>query len=222
MFKCRDACSKIKDDKTKIQWCRSVIRNVGRILKGLPEGAQWRKAKEKLWKYLGEEYPKTAAWKKLRGYKAKGKCFVEIASDVRELAIKAADEEDVQERLAVEVFLRAIPWHFAQEIRVKQIESLEEALEEAKLRKVLEEEEDGKRKVQAVTKDPRPARQKEGNKVRENRRSRKGPACWGCGEERYMLKNCILWKDFKKGMCRKKEVRVKLERGPLGTYVAPA
>ena len=61
VFECRAACSKVKDDKTKIQWSRSVIGNVGRrILKGLPDGAQWRNAKEELRKYLGEYNPKTA------------------------------------------------------------------------------------------------------------------------------------------------------------------
>ena len=49
MFECRAACSKVKDDKSKTQWCRSVIGNVGRrILKGLPDGAQGRQAKAKL------------------------------------------------------------------------------------------------------------------------------------------------------------------------------
>ena len=84
-----------------------------RILKGLPDGAQWRQAKAELRKYLGEENPKSAAWKRLRGYKVKGKCFGDIASEVKELAEKAADEEDVRERLAVEAFLGAIPWHSA-------------------------------------------------------------------------------------------------------------
>ena len=41
VFECRAACSKVKDDKIKIQWCRSVIGSVGRrIIKGLPDGAQ--------------------------------------------------------------------------------------------------------------------------------------------------------------------------------------
>ena len=113
------ACSKVKDDKTKIQWCRSVIGIVG-----LPEGDQWKNAMEDLRKYLGEDNSKTAAWKKLRSYNDKRKCFGEIANEVRELAVKAADEGDVRERLVVEVFLGAIPWHFARKIRVKQIESL--------------------------------------------------------------------------------------------------
>ena len=160
---------------------------------------------------------------------------------MRELAAKAADEGDVQGRLAVEAFLGAIPWHFTREIRVKRIESLKEALEEAKLRRVLEEEEEeeGKKRIQIVTEEPGLARQEERNKVRENRRGRKGPVFWGCGEEGHVLRNCELWQDFKKGRRQMKEVEVKpelnlnkgryrmkevevkpelnLERGPLGT-----
>ena len=125
MFDCRAPCSKVKDNKTKIQWCKSVIGNVGcRILKGLPDGAQWRQAKDELRKYFGKDNPKSAAWKRLRGYKAKGKCFGEIASEVKELAKKAADEEDIRKRLAVEAFLEAIIWHFTREIRVKRIDIL--------------------------------------------------------------------------------------------------
>ena len=147
---------------------------------------------------FGGRNPKTAAWKKLRSYKVKGNCFGEVASEVRELAVKAADEGDVQERLAVEAFLRAIPWHFAREIRVKCIESLKEALEEAKLGKVLEEEEEGKKRIQAVVEEPRPASQEEGYKIKENRRNRKGPVCWGCGEEGHVLRNYELWKILRK------------------------
>ena len=83
--------------------------------------------------------------------------------------------------MAVEAFLRAIPWHFAREIRVKRIESLKEALEKAKLRMSLEE--DSTKRVQAVTEDLRPSKQEVRSKNKENRRGRRGPVCWGCGEE---------------------------------------
>ena len=130
------------------QWCRSVISNVGRcILKGLPEGAQWRQAKAEIRKCLGEDNPKSAAWKRLWGYEAKEKSYGEIASKGKELPEKAADEEDIRERLAVEAFLGAIPWHFDREIRVKRIGSLKEALEEAKLRKTFEDEGENKKRV---------------------------------------------------------------------------
>ena len=115
-----------------------------------------------------------AAWKRLRGYKAKGKCFGEIANEVKELAEKAADEEDVRERLVVEAFLGAIPWHFACEIRVKRVDSLKEALEEADLRKTLEDKEDSKKRVQAVMEDLRPARQEVGQRTKEARKGRRG------------------------------------------------
>ena len=109
MFECRAACAKITNEKTKSQWCRSVIGSVGRcILKGLSERSGWIEAKEDLQRFLGEGDTHAAAWKKLRGYQARGKCYGEIASEVRELAVKAADEEYVRERLAVEAFLGAI------------------------------------------------------------------------------------------------------------------
>ena len=45
-FECRPDYSKVKDDKTKVQWRKNVIGNLSRrILKGLPERAQWRHAK---------------------------------------------------------------------------------------------------------------------------------------------------------------------------------
>ena len=66
VFECRAACLKVKDNKTKIQWCRSVVGSVGRrILKSLDDRVSWAAAKEKLRKYLGEENPREAAWKKL-------------------------------------------------------------------------------------------------------------------------------------------------------------
>ena len=67
VFECRAACSKVKDNKTKIQWCRSVIGNVGhRILKGLPVGAQWVHAKAELRKYLGEDNPKSCCLEEVK------------------------------------------------------------------------------------------------------------------------------------------------------------
>ena len=175
VFECRAACSKVKDDKTKMQWCRSVIGSVGcRIIKGLPDGAQWGQVKAELRKYLGKDNPKSAALKRLRGYKAKGKCFGEIASEVKELAEKAADEEDVRERLAVEAFFEVIAWHFTLKIKVKRIDSLKEALEEAILHRTLEEEKDIKKRVQAVMEDLRLAHQ-EGQRTKEARKGRRGP-----------------------------------------------
>ena len=54
VFECRTACSKVTDDKIKIQWCRSVVGSVERrILKSLDDWVSWAAAKEELRKYLG-------------------------------------------------------------------------------------------------------------------------------------------------------------------------
>ena len=157
IFECRAACSKITNEKTKIQWCRSVIGGVGRrILKGLSERSSWEEAKQELRRYLSKGDSCAAAWKKLRGYKAKGKCFGEIASKVRELAVRADGEKDVRERLDVEAFLGAIPWPFAKEIRMKKIENLVEALEEARTRRAIKAEEEGRKRTVHAAAEGRP------------------------------------------------------------------
>ena len=107
LFECRAACSKVKDDKTQIQWCHSVVGSVGRrILKSLDDRASWATSKEELWKYPREENPRKAAWKKLHRYKGKGKSFGEIVSEVKELAIKVRRRR----RCAREVGGRGLPW----------------------------------------------------------------------------------------------------------------
>ena len=194
IFECRAACSKITNEKTKIQWCRSVIGRVGRrILKGLLEGSSWEEAKQKLRRYLGEVDSRAAAWKKLRRYWAKEKCYGEIASEVRELAVHAADEEDDRAWLAVEDFLGAIPWPFAKEIRMKKIKNLEEALEEARTRRAIEAEEEGRRKtVHAAAEGETVVEQGQVVGPRKDRRPRGGPVCWGCVELGHVLRECPL------------------------------
>ena len=46
------------------------------------------------------------------GTRERGKVLSEIVSEVKELAVRAAEQEDVQERLAVKAFLGAIPCPF--------------------------------------------------------------------------------------------------------------
>ena len=179
-----------------------MVGSVGRrILKSLDDRVSWVAAKEELRKYLGEENPREAAWKKLRRYKGKGKSFGDIVSEVKELAVKAAEEEDVQERLAVEAFLRAIPWPLAKSIRSRWIDSLQKALEEAWLMQMRDEEEDeGKGRVQALTEEPRAEQREEQRPThREERRNRRRPMCWGCGEGGHVLRNCELWQEGHRG-----------------------
>ena len=74
-----------------------------------------------------------------------------------------------------------------------------------------EEEEDSRKRVQAVTEDLRPARQEEGQRTKEARKGRRRPVCWGCGEPGHVLKNCELWKEFRKRRQSTREVEAKPE-----------
>ena len=168
-----------------------MVGSVGKtILKSLDDRVSWAAAKVELRKCLREENPREAAWKKLRRYKGKGKSFGEIGSEVKELVVKAAEEEDVQERLAVEAFLWAIPWPLAKSICSRRIDSLQKALEEARLMQMVDEEEEGKGRVQALTKEPRVEQGEEQHPSRKEERRNRRRTCWGCGEEGHMLCNC--------------------------------
>ena len=65
---------------------------------------------------------------------------------------------------------------------------------------MLDEEEEGKSKVQALTEEPRvewgdercPTRREEWHERRNWRR----PFCWGCRAEGHVLRNCELWQSF--------------------------
>ena len=94
---------------------------------------------------------------------------------------------------------------------MKRTDSLKEALEEAKLRRTLEEEKDSKKRVQAITENLRPARQEEFQRTKEARKGRRGPVCWGCGKPGHVLKNCELRKEFRKGRQVTREVEAKPE-----------
>ena len=158
--------------------------------------------------------------KSFEGIGRRGKCYGEIASEVRELAVRAADEEDVRERLAVEAFLEAIPWPFAKEILMKKIENLEEALEETRTRRALEAEEEGRRKpVHAAVEGGTMPEQGQDGGPRRDRRPRRDPVCWGVERLAMCLGSArcdVILRRIAEG-----GKKVKLERGSLGTYVAP-
>ena len=120
---------------------------------------------------------------------------------MNELAVNTAEEEDVQERLAVEALLGTIPGPFARSICSRRIDSLQKALEEARLMHVLDEEEEGKGKVQALTEEPRMEGREETQpprrEGRQERRNRRRPVCWACGAEGHVLLNCELWQSFR-------------------------
>ena len=128
----------IRDNGKKIKWCRAVIGSVGRgVLKNVDPNFNWDQVKGELRRYLGEEDNRAAAWRRLKHYKAGDKSLGEIAADLLGHA-RAAATEDVQQRLAVDAFLEAIPWKVAREVKKKKPDTLKKALEEAKFLAVLE------------------------------------------------------------------------------------
>ena len=132
------------------------------------------------------------------------------------MAVRAAEEEDVQERLAAEAFLGAIPWPLAKTIRSKRINNLQGALEEARLMKMLDEEEDGKKRVQAMAEEPRADRREERRPSRrEERCPQRRPLCWGCGEEDHVLHDCELWQSFKQERHRGRRGRPEEEKAHM-------
>ena len=44
---------------------------------------------------------------------------------------------------------------------------------------------------------------------RRDRRPRRDPVCWGCGELGHVLRECPLWRDFKKDRRRRRERNVR-------------
>ena len=89
---------------------------------------------------------------------------------------------------------------------MKKIDNLEEALEEARTRRAIEAEEEGRRKtVHAAAEGEKVVEQGQDVGPRRDRRPRGDPVCWGCGELGHVLRECPLWREFKKDRRRKQE-----------------
>ena len=75
---------------------------------------------------------------------------------------------------------------------MKKIENLEEALEEAKTQRAIEEEEEGrKKKVHTAAEEGGVARQGQNMDPRRERRPKGDPICWGCGERGHVLRDVL-------------------------------
>ena len=206
-FEARLEALEIRENRKKGKWCRAVIGSVGRgILKNLDPALAWNDVKAELKRYLGEEDERTAAWRNLRHYRAEGKSLGEIAADVLGHARSAATEEDVQQRLAVEAFLEAIPWRIAKELRRKRLDTLKKALEEAKFIMAINEEEEKKElqvKKVSFQEDVPTSRPRGANREEEPRRTGRwgqqprNIVCWACSERGHVARNCPLFKEWK-------------------------
>ena len=201
-FDARLVAVNIRDNAKKVNWCRAVIGSAGRgVLKNVDPNLTWDQVKAELRRYLGEEDNRAAAWRRLKYYKAADKSLGEIAADLLGHAKAAATEEDVQQRLAVDAFLEAIPWKVAREVKKKKPDTLKKALEEAKFLGVLDEEEQKKKKLELNTNMEVQINKTEKQKRNygENDRNQR-TTCYNCGQEGH-----IAWR------CPEKERKKKIE-----------
>ena len=229
-FDARLVAINIRDNAKKVNWCRAVIGSAGRgVLKNVDPNLTWDQVKAELRRYLGEEDNRAAAWRRLKYYKAADKSLGEIAADLLGHAKAAATEEDVQQRLAVDAFLEAIPWKVAREVKKKKPDTLKKALEEAKFLGVLDEEEQKKKKLELNT-----TMETQKNRKRESDRNprmtcyncgqeghiawkcpeqeRRKTECYACGEEGHIARYCPLWTEWRDNQ-RKERRRNSEEEG---------
>ena len=235
-FDARLVAVNIRDNAKKVNWCRAVIGSAGRgVLKNVDPNLTWDQVKAELRRYLGEEDNRAAAWRRLKYYKAADKSLGEIAADLLGHAKAAATEEDVQQRLAVDAFLEAIPWKVAREVKKKKPDTLKKALEEAKFLGVLDEEEQKKKKLELNA-----TMETQTNKKRDYRESDRNPRttcyncgqeghiawrcpekerkkteCYACGEEGHIARYCPLWTEWRDSRRKERRRNSEEDRGNI-------
>ena len=212
-FEARLLCHDINAVDRKRHWCQALVGEAGRnIIKKLPVRTQWDQIKRELTSVLGEANPRDLAFDNLLHYKAKNRGLGEIASDIITKASQATDDLEAQHRLGVKAFISAVPPHIGRQLRRKRLNTVRDALDEARFLQRAEDEESPPKQVMAVEQaaaappafDPAKIMEdcikqlKAQGMLREPKqpperqagaRSRK-IVCWCCGEEGHMLMQC--------------------------------
>ena len=212
-FEARLLCHGITSCEKKRNWCQALVGEAGRsIIRKLPVRATWEQVKSELCGVLGDADPKDRAIESLLQYQSKGKGQGEIAAEIITKAASATEDVDLQVKLGLKAFIKALPEPIGRELRRMHFRSVREALQEARfLQKVQEEEKPSNGTVLTMEKEARKSASKEadvdeivekclkqlklqakqGNKnerPRSNRRRRY--KCWCCGEEGHRLMQC--------------------------------
>ena len=206
-------CHNIETDGEKRKWCQALVGQAGRnLVRKLPDTATWDQVKQELCGVLGETDPKERAIEGLLQYKPKGKGLGEIAADIITKAASATNDVDMQAKLGLKAFLKAVPDEIGKELRRKHFHSVREALQEARFLQLVQEgEKPATGQVLTVgreeEKGPRPevdigqivgeclrqfqsqaSTQKKTERPRSTKRRRY--KCWCCGQEGHRLMQC--------------------------------
>ena len=151
-FEIRLQCHGITALDKKKHWCQALIGEAGRsIIRNVVPGASWAAIKQELLDVLGESNPQDRAFDRLINYRPGQKGLGEIATDILVKASKATDDVDMQLKLGLKAFLKAVPENIGRDLRRKHFRSVREALEEARFLQRVQEEEAGKEKVLAAS-----------------------------------------------------------------------
>ena len=129
-FEARLLCHNINTCDRKKHWCQALVGEAGRsIIKKLPPRSTWDQIRAELCAVLGESDPRENAFSSLMNYKPSDKGLGQIATDIMTKASKATDDLDMQTKLGIKAFLRAVPDSIGRELRLT---SVREALVEAR------------------------------------------------------------------------------------------
>ena len=208
-FEARLMCHNINAGDSKRNWCQALVGKAGRhVIKNLPPRATWDQIKSELLAVLGESNPRDKAFDQLVSYRISDKGLGEVATDIVDKASRATDDVEMQHKLGLKAFLRAVPESISRDLRRKHFDTVREALDEARfLQRVQEEEDLSKDKVMVVDTPPAPSIQDivqeclkqveasikppstSGAPNRE-RPLRRRIRCWCCNEEGHGMMQC--------------------------------
>ena len=216
----------IRAEARKIKWIKATIGPVGRgVLQNLGPDATWDQVKGELRRFLGHEDSRSNAWRNLKHYKAENKSLGQVASEVMGHARRAANEVDVQQRLAMEAFLDALPRSIAKELRKSRPTSVPKALDEAKFLMALQDDDEREQLKTlefqqnnfATRKPEEPEERRYLNQelyqrrnqyqnrsqyqYQSQNRNQRRPnqvTCWACDKEGHLARDCPLWQEWNK------------------------
>ena len=218
-------CNNITAAASKRNWCRSLVGEAGNsIIEKLPQAATWTEIKEELCSVLGDSNPKKRTFEILCNYKPKGKSLGEMATDITAKAAIATYDTDLQTQLGLKAFLQVVPRNIGRELRRQHLDSVKEALDEARFLQSVEKDENCesgklfavetepleeglKVEIKQIVNDCIKEMQAQQLKKEQSERPRSSPRelwCWYCREMGHLMKGCPVIQQDRTAPCKQK------------------